>query len=148
MIKLYVLDCLNFIILRCSRLTAHNSAHCSKHEIYMWLQCCSHRGLDTACHLSRFSSRFNPTIRGGVKAPLNKNHVFGTFVWSKWPENIWLFPNIYDNASHTLSGSQNGLKRGFYSIFVISRPKIWIQKFGFSAFLGLKWTQLVSKTQN
>ena len=60
----------------------------------------------------------NPTIRGGLlKPPLNKNCIFGTFLWSKWPEKIWLFPNIYDNASHTLLGSQNGLKMGFYSIF-------------------------------
>ena len=81
-----------------------------------------------------------------VLTPLNKNHVFGTFLWSKWPKKIWLFPNIYDNASHTLSGSQNGLKTGFYSIFVVGGPKIWIRKCGFLALLGLKWTQLVSKT--
>ena len=91
----------------------------------------------------------NPTIRGGLlKPPLNKNHVFGTFLWSKWPEKIWLFPNIYDNASHTLSGSQKALKTGFYSIFVVGGPKIRIRKCGFLAFLGLKWTKLVSKTQN
>ena len=89
-----------------------------------------------------------PLGGGLLKPPLNKNRVFGTFLWSKCPEKIWLFPNIYDNASHTLSGSQNGLKTGFYSIFVIGGTKIRIRKCGFLAFLGLKWTQLVSKTQN
>ena len=79
-----------------------------------------------------------------LKPPLNKNRVFGTFLWSKCPEKIWLFPNIYDNASHTLSGSQNGLKTGFYSIFVVGGPKIRIRKCGFLAFLWPKWTQLVS----
>ena len=38
---------------------------------------------------------------------LNKRRIFGTFLWSKWPEKIWLFPNTYDNTSNTLSGSQN-----------------------------------------
>ena len=37
--------------------------------------------------------------------------VFGTFLWSNWPKKIWLFLNIYDNASHTLSEAQNGLKK-------------------------------------
>ena len=60
---------------------------------------------------------------GGLLMPaLNKSRIFGTFLWSKWPKKIWLFPNIYDNASHTLLGAWNGEKRGFYSIFV-SRVK-------------------------
>ena len=65
---------------------------------------------------------FNPTIAlgGGFKAPLDKIRVFGTFLLSKWPKKNRLFPNTYDNAFHTLSGSQNGLKMGFYyNIFVI-----------------------------
>ena len=33
-------------------------------------------------------------------------------------QKIWLFPNIYDNASHTLSGSQNVLKMGFTFILI------------------------------
>ena len=56
---------------------------------------------------------FNPIRRG------NKNRVFGTFMWSKWPKKIGLFPNFYDSASHTLLGAWNG-KKGFYSIFVVS----------------------------
>ena len=37
---------------------------------------------------------------------------------------IWLLPNIYNNTSHTLLGSQNGLKKDFYSIFVVGETKI------------------------
>ena len=44
------------------------------------------------------------------------------------PPKIDFFPNVYDNASHTLLGSQNGLLMGFYSIFVVGGTKIWIQK--------------------
>ena len=33
-------------------------------------------------------------------------------------QKIWLFPNIYDNASLTLSGSQNALKMGFTFILI------------------------------
>ena len=76
-----------------------------------------------------------------------KSH-FWHFLWSKWPKKIWLFPNIYDNASHTLFGTQNGLKMGFYGIFVIGGMKIWIWKCDFLAFLGLKWLKLVFKTPN
>ena len=54
----------------------------------------------------------NPTRRGAFKAPLNKNF-FGTFLWSKWPQKIWLFLDICDKASHTLCGDWNGQKRGF-----------------------------------
>ena len=53
---------------------------------------------------------------GQILPGLKKNCIFGTFLWSKWPKKIWLFPNIYDNASHTLLEAQNGLKKGFYSI--------------------------------
>ena len=52
---------------------------------------------------------------------LNKSLIFGTFLWSKRPEKIWLFPNIYDNAL----GAWNSEKRGFYSIFVGSGTKIF-----------------------
>ena len=67
-------------------------------------------------------------------------HVF-IILWStyinnyqKWSEKIWLFPNIYDNASHTLSGAWNDKKRGFYSLFVIGGTKIRILKFSYLAF--------------
>ena len=72
-------------------------------------------------------------------------HVF-IILWSTYINSkdkmiwkIWLFPNIYDNASQTLSGAWNGKKRGFYSIFVVGGTKIRIQKFVCFAFLGLKW---------
>ena len=91
----------------------------------------------------------NPTLRGGLlKPPSEQKSCFWHLLWSKLPGKIWLFPNIYDNTSHTLSGSQNGLKRGFYSIFVLGGPKIQIQNCVFLAFLWLKWTQLVSKTND
>ena len=71
----------------------------------------------------------NPTIREGLLKPLlNKNRVFGNFLWSKCPEKIWLFPNIYDNASHTLLGSQNGLKTGL-SLSVCLMSKLLLFKF-------------------
>ena len=63
---------------------------------------------------------------------LYKSCILGTFLWSKWPQKIWLFPNIYDNAFYTLLGSQNGLQMGFYSIFVFLGTKIQI-----GAFFGL-----------
>ena len=59
----------------------------------------------------------------------------------------WLFPNIYDNASHTLLEAQNGLKKGFYSIFVVSKTKIRILKCGFLAFFGAKITKIDIKNQ-
>ena len=62
------------------------------------------------------------------------------------PKKIWLFPNIYDNASHSLSKAQIDLKKVFYSIFVV-RTKIWILKYGFLSFFGAKWLKLKSKTQ-
>ena len=64
----------------------------------------------------------------------------------KTTQKIWLFPNIYDNASHSLSKAQIDLKKVFYSIFVV-RTKIWILKYGFLSFFGAKWLKLKSKTQ-
>ena len=84
---------------------------------------------------------------GLLKPPLNKNHFFGTFLCSNWPEKIWLFPNIYGNASHTLLEAQNGLKKGFYSIFVVSKTKIRILKCGFLAFFVAKITKIDIKNQ-
>ena len=82
----------------------------------------------------------NPTIN-------TKNHVFGTFFWSKLPAKIRLFPNTCDNASRTLLGSQNGLKMGFYSILLSVGPKLGSENV-FLAPLGLQWLKLVSRTQN
>ena len=53
---------------------------------------------------------FNPTNwQGGI---------LGTFLWSNW-----LFPNIYDNASHTLSEAQNGLKRVSIVFLLLAGPE-------------------------
>ena len=77
---------------------------------------------------------------------MKKKCVFGIFLWSNWPQKIWLFPNIYDNAFHTLSKAQKGLKKGFCSIIIVGRTKILILKC-FFAFFGLKLLKLISKTQ-
>ena len=73
---------------------------------------------------------FKPTIRGGgaFKTPPEQNSCFWHLFVIQMTQKIWLSPNIIDNASHTLSGSQNDLKMGFYSIFVIGGTKIWIWK--------------------
>ena len=42
----------------------------------------------------------------------------------------------------SLLGSQNDLKIGFYSIFVVGGDKIWISKFGFLAFFEDKITKI------
>ena len=39
---------------------------------------------------------------------------------------IWLFQNINDSASKILLEALNDLKKGFFSIFVVSWTKIWI----------------------
>ena len=75
-------------------------------------------GIFQDMYLELLSSSWDSYLTLLLKPPLNKNRVFGTFLWSKWPEKICLFPNIYDNASHTLSEAQNGLKKGFYSILL------------------------------
>ena len=72
----------------------------------------------------------------------NENHIFGPFLWSNWPEKIWLFSNIYDKAPHTLSGAQICQKKGFYSIFVIGGTKIRICKCSFLAFFGAKMAKI------
>ena len=50
---------------------------------------------------------------------------------------------IYDKASHTIFGAQNGEKRGFYSIFVVGGTNFRIMKFGFLAFFEAKMTKIV-----
>ena len=57
------------------------------------------------------------------------------------------FPIIYANASHTLSEAQNGLKKGFYSIFVVGWTKICILKCVFLAFFVAKMTKIDIQNQ-
>ena len=45
-------------------------------------------------------------------------------------------------ASHTLLGSQNSQKRGFYSIFVVGGDNFRIIKFVFLAFFEAKMTKI------
>ena len=52
---------------------------------------------------------------------------------------------MYDNASHSLSEAQIGLKNGFSSIFVISMTKFRILKCVFCPFLGAKMTEIEIK---
>ena len=61
---------------------------------------------------------------GSFKAALNKNHIFGTFLWSKWAKKVWLFPNNYDKAS---CGVSKWPKMGSYSNFVIGGTKFDFQ---------------------
>ena len=65
-----------------------------------------------------------------------------------WPLNLmilswknWLFLETYGDASHTLLGSQNNQKRGFYSIFVVGGDNFRIIKFVFLAFFESKMTK-------
>ena len=86
-----------------------------------------------------YSVWLNPTRgRGADSARPEQKLRFWYILVIPLTQKNWLFPNSYDNASHTLSGYQNGLKMGFYSIFVVSRTKIWILKCVFWPFLGLK----------
>ena len=57
-------------------------------------------------------------------------------------QNFVTFP-IYDKPSHTLFQAQNGEKRGFYGIFVVSSTNFQIMKFGFLAFFEAKMTKIV-----
>ena len=83
--------------------------------------------------------RVNPTRgRGADSARPEEKLRFWYILVIQLTQKIRLSPNSYDNASHTLLGSQNGLKMGFYSIFVVGWPKIWIRKCSFLVFLGLK----------
>ena len=63
-------------------------------------------------------------------------------------QKIWLVPNIYDNASHTRLEALNGLKKGFYSIFVVDNTKIRILKCVFLAFFGAKMTKIDIQNPN
>ena len=65
-----------------------------------------------------------------LNARLKKSCIIGTFFLSNWPKKIWLFLNIYGNASHILSDAQNDLKKGFCSIFVINMMNLEMWFFG------------------
>ena len=58
------------------------------------------------------------------------------------PKKIWLFPETYGDASHTLLGARNNQKRGFYSIFVVGGDNFRIIKFVFLAFFEAKMTKI------
>ena len=46
-----------------------------------------------------------PQGGGLLKPALNKNDIFGSFYCDPNDQKNLIFPNIYDNASHTLLGS-------------------------------------------
>ena len=79
----------------------------------------------------------NPTWGRGAlkafKAPLKNACIFSTFLRSNWPK-IFDFQN--NNDSYTLTETQIALKKGFYSIFFISRSKIQILKCVFCPFVA------------
>ena len=92
---------------------------------------------------------FNPTIgRGALNSRPEEKLRFWHLFLIQLTQKIWLFPNIYGNASCTLLEALISLNKGFYSIFLSTIPKFESWNVFFWLFLGLKWLKLVYRIQN